>query len=128
MKSDAYHLQRGVKGIPGRGVLNGTFDLIDGCLNGQVGVVRCEKFGDVVLQVGTRNAGVGCVQMVQDGAGGGGAIAHVAVAEVMDKNFVNGGDEILSKGLVGAIVLVEDCGGNVMGVAKVGGLGARSGR
>ena len=31
------------------------------------------------------------------------------------------------KGLVGAIVLVEDCGGNVMDVAKVGDLGDRSG-
>ena len=32
----------------------------------------------------------------------------------------------MSKGLVGAIVLVEDCGGNVMGVEKFGELGARS--
>ena len=30
------------------------------------------------------------------------------------------------KGLVGTIVLVEDCGGNVTGVLKVGDIGARS--
>ena len=59
--------------------------------------------------------------------GGGGAVANVAVADGTDKNFVDGGDYHLSKGLVGAIVRVEDFGGNVMGVAKVGDLGARIG-
>ena len=123
-KSDAYDLQRGVWGIYGRGVLDGAFVLIDECLNGQVGVVRCAKFGVVVLQVDRQNVRVGCVQMVQDGAGGGGAVFHVAVAEGTDENFVDGGDENLSKGRVGAIVILEDFGGNVMGVAKVGDLGA----
>ena len=85
-------MQRGVGGIPGRCVLEGAFDLIDECLNGKVGVVRCAKFGVVVLQVGRRNVGVGCVQMVQYGAGGGGDVANVAVAEVTDKNFVGGGN------------------------------------
>ena len=120
-------MQQGVGGIPGRGVLDGAFDLIDECLNGKVGVVRCAKFGVVVLQVGRRNVGVGCVQMVQDVAGDGGIVANVVVAERTDKNFVDGCDYHLSKGLVGAIVLVEDCGGNVMGVVKVGDLGSRSG-
>ena len=92
MKSDANTLQRSVRGIPSHGVLNGAFDLINECLNGQVGVVRCAKFGIIVLKVGGRNVGVGCVQMVQDGAGGGGAVANVAVAEGTDKNFVNGCD------------------------------------
>ena len=92
MKSNVNNLQRGVGGIPGRGVLDGAFDLINECLNGKVGVVRCAKFGIIVLKVGGRNVGVGCVQMVQDGAGGGGAVANVAVTEGTDKNFVNGCD------------------------------------
>ena len=125
---NAYDLQRVVWGIPGRGVLDGDFELIDECLNGQVGVVWRAKFGVVVLQVGGRNVLVGCVQMVQDGAGGGSAVAHVVVAEGTDEHFVDGGDEHLSKGLVGAIVLLEDRSGNVMGVTKVGDLGARHDR
>ena len=92
MKSDANNLQRGVGGIPGRCVLEGAFDLIDECLNGKVGVVRCAKFSIVALQVGGRNVGVGCIHMVQDGAGVGGALANVEVAEETDKYFVHGGD------------------------------------
>ena len=124
MKSYAYDLWRGVWGIRGRGVLGRAFDLIDECLDGQFGVVRFAKFGIVVLQVSRRNVRVGSVQVIQYGAGGGGAIADVAVAEGTDEHFVDGGNEHLLKGLVGGIVLVEYCGGNVMGVAKVGDLGA----
>ena len=66
--------------------------------------------------------------MVQYGAGGGDAIAHVAAAEGTDENFVDGNDEHLSKGLVVVIILIEDCGGNFMGVAKVGNLGTQRNR
>ena len=45
-------MQRGVGGIPGRGVINGAFNLIDECLNGKIGILRCAKFGIIVLQVG----------------------------------------------------------------------------
>ena len=85
--SDA--LQRGVRGIPGRGVLRGAFDLINECLDRKVGVVQRSDFGVVVLQVGGRNFRVGSVRMVQDGAGGGSAVDHVAVAEVPDKHFLS---------------------------------------
>ena len=50
------------------------------------------KFGVVVLQAGGKNVGLGCVQMVQDGVSGCGAVSNVAVEEGMDKNFVDGGD------------------------------------
>ena len=63
--------------------------------------------------------------MIQDGAGGCGDIAPIAVEEGTDEHFVDGGDEHMTKGLVGAVVLVEDGSGNIMGVAKVGDLGAR---
>ena len=86
-------------------------------------VSQRSKFGVVVLQVGGRNIRVVCVQMVQDGAGGGGDVAHVAVAEGPDENFVDGGDEHFPKGLVDLVILVEDGGGDVMSVAKVGDLG-----
>ena len=57
--------------------------------------------------------------------GGGGAIAHVSVTEGPDEHFINGGDEHLPKGLVSLVVVVKDGGGNVMGVSKVGDIGAR---
>ena len=66
--------------------------------------------------------------MVQDGAGGGGSIAHISVAEVTDEHFVDVGDEHLKKGLVSLMVLVKDCGCDIMGVAKVGDLGGRRDR
>ena len=46
------------------------------------------------------------------------------MAEGTDEHFVDSGDENFPKGLVDSIVLVEDGGGNVMGAAEVGGLGA----
>ena len=66
--------------------------------------------------------------MVQDGAGGGGDVAHLAVAEVTDEHFVDGGNEHFPKVLVGLVVLVEGGGGDVMGVEKVCDLGARHNR
>ena len=91
----------------------------------QVGVVGHLKSGVVVLQVSGQNVRVSSIQIFQDGAGGGGAVSHVAVTEGTDENFVNGGDKNLPKGLVGLVVLIEDGGVNVMGVAKVDDLGAR---
>ena len=66
--------------------------------------------------------------MVQDGAGCGGAVSHVAVVEGTDEHFFNDGNEHFPKGLFGAIVPVEDGGGNVMGVSKVRDLGAQRNR
>ena len=63
--------------------------------------------------------------MVQDGTSGGGAVFQEAVTKRTDENFVDGGDENLPKSLVGATVLVEDGGGNIMGVRKVGELKAQ---
>ena len=61
---DADKFQWVVRGIPGRGVLDGAFDLVDYCLNGQVGVVRPSKFGVVVLEVGGGNVRVRRVKMI----------------------------------------------------------------
>ena len=46
------------------------------------------------------------------------------MAEVQDEHFVDGGNDHLPKGLVGSVILVEDGGGNVMGISKVDDLGA----
>ena len=62
--------------------------------------------------------------MIQDGAGGGEATSDVLVSERADEHLVNSRDKNLSEILVGAIVLVEECGGSVEIIAKLGDLGA----
>ena len=48
--------------------------------------------------------------MVQDGTGGCEAVSDVLVSERVYEHFVNGGQKHFSKGLVGAVVLVEEYG------------------
>ena len=62
--------------------------------------------------------------MVQDGTGSCKAVSDVIVSERVYENFVDGGKNNLSKSLVGAIVLVEECRGCVKSIAKFGDLGA----
>ena len=47
------------------------------------------------------------------------------MVERPDDNFVNGGNDHLPKGLVGLVTLVEDNGGDVMGLSKVGDIAAQ---
>ena len=52
------------------------------------------------------------------------AIYDVLVSERAYENFVDGGKKNLSKSLVGAVVLVEECGGGVESIEKFSDLGA----
>ena len=61
--------------------------------------------------------------MVQDGTGGGGAVAHIAVVEGTDEHFVDVSNQYFPKGRFCLIVLVEGGGGDNMGIAKVGDMG-----
>ena len=62
--------------------------------------------------------------MVQDGAGGCEAKSNVLVLERLYVHFVDGGQKNLSQCLVGAVVLVDECGRGVGSIAKFGDLGA----
>ena len=62
--------------------------------------------------------------MVQDFTGGCEAVSDILVSEGEDKCFVNSREKNLSESLVGAIILVEECGGGVESIAKFGDLGA----
>ena len=62
--------------------------------------------------------------MVQDGTGRCEAVSDVIVSERAYEHFVNGGKNNLSKSLVGAVVLVEECGRSVESIVKFGDLGA----
>ena len=61
--------------------------------------------------------------MVQDGTSGCEVVSDVLVLERAYENFVDGGQKNLSQGLVGAVVLVEECGRGVKIIAKFGDLG-----
>ena len=60
--------------------------------------------------------------MVQDGTGGCEAISDVLLSEGTNEHFVYSIEKNLSKSFVGAIVLVEECGGDVEIIAKFGDL------
>ena len=62
--------------------------------------------------------------MVQDVTGGCEAVSDVIVSERGYEHFVDGGQNNLSKGLVSAVVLVEECGRGVESIANFGDLGA----
>ena len=62
--------------------------------------------------------------MIQYGTGRCEAVSDVLVSERAYENFVAGGKQNLLKSLVGAVVLVEECGGGVESIAKFGDLGA----
>ena len=62
--------------------------------------------------------------MIQDGTGVCDAVSDAILSERAYEHFVDGGKKNLSKSLVGAVVLVEECGRSVESIAKFGGLGA----
>ena len=60
--------------------------------------------------------------MVQDSAGGCEDVSDVHLLEGVDENFVDISEKNLSKSLVYAIVLVEECGGGVESIETFGDL------
>ena len=62
--------------------------------------------------------------MAQDDTGRYEAVSNVLVSERAYENFVDGCKENLSKILVGAVVIVEECGRCVESIVKFGDLGA----
>ena len=56
--------------------------------------------------------------MVQYSTGGCEAVSDVLVSEGADEHFLYSGEKNFSESLVGAIVLVEVCGGGVESIAK----------
>ena len=62
--------------------------------------------------------------MVQYGTGICEAVSDVLVSERAYEYFVDSGKNNLLKSLVGAVVIVEECGRGVESIAKFGDLGA----
>ena len=61
--------------------------------------------------------------MIQYGTGSGEDVSDVLVLEGADEHFVNSREKNFLESLVGAFVLVEDCGGGVESIAKFSDLG-----
>ena len=62
--------------------------------------------------------------MVQDGMGRCESVSNVLVSEIAYEHFVDGGKKNFSKSLVGAVVLVEECGRGIESISKFVDLGA----
>ena len=105
-------------------VVTTIFDPVEKGFNRLVYIIRGAKYSVVFLQIRVGYVGIGGVQLIQDGRGGGEAISNVLVLEGVDAHFVNSREKNLSERLVGAIVLVEECGGCVKSIAKYVDLGA----
>ena len=60
--------------------------------------------------------------MLQDGTGSCAAVSDVLMSERAYEHFVDGGKKNLSRSLIGAVVLVKECGGGVESIDKFGDL------
>ena len=118
------HLFDSVGIVAGGGVVTAIFDPIEKGFDRLIDIVRGAENSIVFLKIRGRDVGVGGVQMIQDGVGGGEAVSNVLVSEVADEHFINSRENNLSESLVGAILLVEECRGSVKSIAKFGDLGA----
>ena len=124
LEGDANDLFEAIGSVTGGGVVAAIFDPVEKGFNRLVYIIRGAEDSVVFLKIRGGDFGVGGVQVIQDGTGGGEAISDVLVPEGVDEYFVNIGEKDLLESLVGAIILVEECGGGVKIIAKFGDLGA----
>ena len=124
LEGDGNYLFEAVRSVAGSGVVAAIFDPVKKGFDRLVNIVRGAKDSVVFLNIHRGDVGVGGVQVFQDDAGGGEAVSDVLLLEGAGEHFVNSREKILSERLVGAIVLVEQCGDGVESIAKFGDLGA----
>ena len=113
LEGDDNDLLEAVGSVTGGGVVTAIFDPVEKGFNWLVYIIRGAEDSVVFLKIRGGDVGVGGVQVIQDGTGGGRSVSEVLVSEGADENFVNSRENYLSDRLVGAIVLVEECGGGV---------------
>ena len=124
LEGDANDLFEAVGSVTGGGVVTAIFDPVEKGFNWLVYVIRGAEDSVVFLQIRRGDVGVGGVQVIQYGTGGGEAVFNIFVSERADEHFVDSREKNLSESRVGVIVLVEDCGGGVKSIAKFSDLGA----
>ena len=102
-----------VGSVIGVSVVTTIFDPVEKGFNRLVNIIRGAEDSVVFLNIRGGDVGVGGVQAIQDGTGGGETVSDVLVLDGADEHFINSGEKNLSESLVGAIILVEYCGGGV---------------
>ena len=122
LEGDANDLFEVAGSVTGGGIVTAVFDLVKKGFNRFVYIIRGAEDSVVFLKIRGRDVGVGGVQGIQDGTGGGEAVSDVLVSEGADEYFVNSREKNLLESLFGAIILVEEYGGGVESIAKFGGL------
>ena len=124
LECDSDCLFEAVGSVSGGGIITAIFDPVEKGFNRLVNIVRGAKNSVVFLNIRGGNVGVGGIQVIQYGVGGGEALSDVLVSEGADEHLVNSREKNLSESLVDVIVFVEECGGGVESIAKFGDLGA----
>ena len=113
LEDNANNVFETVGKVTGGGVVTAISNPVEKGFNRLVYIVRVAEDSIVFLKIQGGDFGVGDVQVIHDGTGGGEAVSNVFVLEGADENFVKSGEQNLSESLVGVIVLVEECGGGV---------------
>ena len=124
LEGNASYLFETVQSVAGGGVVAAIFDPVEKGFNRLVDIIVGGKNSVVFLKIRGGDNGVGGVQVIQDGSGGVEAVSEVLVSEGADEQLFNSIEKNLSESLVGAIMLVEECGGGVESIVKFGDLGA----
>ena len=109
LEVDANDLFEAVGSVTGGGVVTAIFGPVKKVFNRLVYIVRGAEDSVVFLKIRGGDVGVGGVQVIQDGTGGGEAVSNVLVSKGADEHLVNSRENNLSESLVGDIVLVEEC-------------------
>ena len=124
LKGNADYFFEDVRSVAVGCLVAAIFDPVEKGYDWLVNIVRGAKDSVVFLKIRKGDVGVGAVQVIQDGAGGGEAVSNVLVSEGADEHFNKSRKKNLSYSLVGAIILFEECGGGVESISKFGDLGA----
>ena len=123
MKGDTDDLFKAVWSVSGGGIIPTVFDPVEEGFNWLIDVVRGAE--DSVVFLDPRRRCWGTLRIGGPGLyGGSKAVSDILVSEGANEHFVDGGEKNLSMSLVGAIVLVEECGGGVESILKFNDLGA----
>ena len=89
LEGNTNDLFEAVGSVTGGGIVTAIFDPVDKRFNWLVYIIRGAEDIVVFLKISGGDVGVGGVQVIQDGMGGGEALSNVPVSEGADEHFVN---------------------------------------
>ena len=89
LEGDANNLFEALHSVAGVCVVAVNFDLVEKGFVWLVDIIRGAKNSVVFLKTRKGDVGVGGIQVIQDGAGGGEALSNVLFLKGADEQFVN---------------------------------------